>query len=164
MRQVTRSAAATCAIALAAVVATGACASRARPRPDDAAGAAEAPPPRGKIQRGKASWYGKRFQGRKTASGERFDRHAMTAAHKTLPFGTRVRVTHPKSGRSVVVRINDRGPYARGRIVDLSEEAARRLGMIEAGVVPVTLEVIGRGQRPAARRAGGRQRGPALTK
>jgi rare lipoprotein A len=96
----------------------------------------------GETERGKASWYGRRFQGRKTASGERFDRFEMTAAHKRLPFGTRVRVTWLARDRSVEVRINDRGPYGPGRIIDLSEEAARRLGMIEAGVVPVEVEVL----------------------
>lgn len=88
---------------------------------------------------GRASWYG---ESQMTASGERFDKHALTAAHRTLPFGTRVRVTNTRNGRSVVVRINDRGPYSRGRVIDLSEEAARRIGMIEAGVVPVVLEVL----------------------
>lgn len=88
---------------------------------------------------GRASWYG---EPQMTASGERFDKRALTAAHRTLPFGTRVRVTNTRNGRSVVVRINDRGPYSRGRVIDLSEEAARRIGMIEAGVVPVVLEVL----------------------
>ena len=78
-----------------------------------------------------------------TASGERFDKHALTAAHRTLPLGTRVRVTNTKNGRSVVVRINDRGPFGHhNRIIDLSEAAAVQLDMIEAGVVPVTLEVL----------------------
>jgi rare lipoprotein A len=86
-----------------------------------------------------ASWYG---ESQTTASGERFDKHALTAAHRTLPFGTRVRVTNTRNGKSVIVRINDRGPYGHGRIIDLSEEAARRLGMIDAGVAPVTLEVL----------------------
>lgn len=78
-----------------------------------------------------------------TASGERFDKHAMTAAHRTLRMGTMVKVTNERNGRSVVVRINDRGPFGnRSRIIDLSEAAARKLDMIEAGVVPVTLEVL----------------------
>ena len=88
---------------------------------------------------GMASWYG---ESQTTASGERFDKHAMTAAHKTLPFGTMVRVTNQRNGKSVIVRINDRGPYGHGRIIDLSEAAARKLDMIDAGVAPVTLEVI----------------------
>lgn len=97
------------------------------------------------VQRGKATWYGGKFHGRKTASGERFDKHAMTAAHRKLKFGTRVRVTNQKNGRSVVVRINDRGPFGgKGRIIDVSEAAARKLGMIRAGVVPVHVEVLGR--------------------
>ena len=81
------------------------------------------------IQRGAASWYGPGFHGRKTANGERFNTHAMTAAHKSLPFGTKVRVVHEKTGRSVVVRINDRGPYAHGRIIDLAQAPARALGI-----------------------------------
>lgn len=94
---------------------------------------------RGYVQRGMASWYG---ESQMTASGERFNKHAMTAAHRSLPFGTHVRVTNLDNGRSVIVRINDRGPYGHGRIIDLSEAAARRLGMIAAGVVPVTIEVV----------------------
>jgi rare lipoprotein A len=95
------------------------------------------------VQRGLATFYGDEQQGGPTASGERFDKHKLTAAHRTLPIGTRVRVTNTKNGRSVEVRINDRGPYSnRGRIIDLSEEAARRLGMIDAGVVPVVVEVL----------------------
>jgi rare lipoprotein A len=94
------------------------------------------------VQRGLASWYG---ESQMTASGERFDKRAMTAAHRSLPFGTRVRVTNQHNGRSVIVRINDRGPYGgHGRIIDLSEAAARELHMIDAGVVPVTLEVMAR--------------------
>jgi rare lipoprotein A len=94
------------------------------------------------AQRGMATYYGDEA-GSKTASGERFDKRGLTAAHRTLPFGTRVRVTNTKNGRSVIVRINDRGPYGnRGRIIDLSEAAARRLDMIDAGVVPVIVEVV----------------------
>ena len=91
------------------------------------------------LSRGMASWYG---EPQMTASGERFDKHAMTAAHRTLPMGTRVRVTNTRNGKTVVVRINDRGPFSKNRIIDLSEAAARVLGMIEAGVAPVTLEVL----------------------
>jgi rare lipoprotein A len=93
--------------------------------------------PTGEVQRGLASWYGK---GRGTASGERFDRRALTAAHRSLPMNTRVRVTNERNGRSVIVRINDRGPFARGRIIDLSEAAADRIGMKRDGVVPVKVE------------------------
>ena len=97
----------------------------------------------GKVERGLATWYGGRFDGRKTASGERFDQDEMTAAHRTLPFGTRVRVTNGNNRLSVVVRINDRGPYGKGgRVIDLSRAAADKLDMLEAGVVPVTVEVL----------------------
>lgn len=89
---------------------------------------------------GAASYY---WQDQMTATGERFNKRAMTAAHKTLPFGTRVRVTRADTGRSVVVRINDRGPYKPGRIIDLSEKAAEDLGMVGVGVMPVNLEVLG---------------------
>lgn len=90
---------------------------------------------------GLASYYGKKFHGRKTASGERFNMYAMTAAHKGLPFGAMVKVTHLKNGRSVTVRINDRGPFGRGRIIDLSYAAAKHLGMISQGVAKVRLRV-----------------------
>jgi rare lipoprotein A len=92
------------------------------------------------VQSGKASWYGGKFHNGPTASGETYNKRSMTAAHRSLPFGTRVRVTNLKNGRSVIVRINNRGPYAKGRIIDLSEAAAEKLDMIEAGVVPVRLE------------------------
>jgi rare lipoprotein A len=100
--------------------------------------------PGGRVERGLATYYSDRFQGRKTASGERFDQRAMTAAHRTLRFGTRVRVTNLKNDRSVIVRINDRGPFARGRVIDVSRAAAEDLEMIRAGVVPVTVEVLPR--------------------
>jgi rare lipoprotein A len=96
----------------------------------------------GGAQYGLASWYGRDFNGRPTASGEIFDMYAYTAAHRDLPFGTRVRVTNEANGRSVVVRINDRGPWVEGRILDLSYAAAKALGMLEAGVVRVRLEVL----------------------
>ncbi|NEQ77705.1 MAG: septal ring lytic transglycosylase RlpA family protein [Okeania sp. SIO2C9] len=91
---------------------------------------------------GWASWYGPGFHGNLSASGERYNQYAMTAAHKTLPFGTKVRVTNLNNGSSVVVRINDRGPFIRGRVIDLSAAAARILGMIQSGVAPVKVEVI----------------------
>lgn len=91
---------------------------------------------------GMASWYGPGFHGRLSASGERFNQNAMTAAHRTLPFGTRVRVTNVNNGRSVVVRINDRGPFIRGRVIDLSAAAARQLGMINSGVAPVRIDIL----------------------
>jgi len=96
----------------------------------------------GDMQRGMASWYGADWHGRQTASGEKFNKNALTAAHRTLPFGSKVKVVHARTGRSVVVRINDRGPYSRRRIIDLSEAAARRLGIIDSGVAPVTLHVL----------------------
>jgi rare lipoprotein A len=86
---------------------------------------------------GRASWYGPGFQGRRTASGEAFNTNAPTAAHRTLPFGTKVRVVNKKNGRSVVVRINDRGPYAHGRIIDLSRAAAQAIGL--AGISEVAI-------------------------
>jgi rare lipoprotein A len=92
----------------------------------------------------RASWYGPGFIGRRTANGEVFTGGEMTAAHRSLPFGTRVRVTNQNTGRSVVVRINDRGPFIAGRSIDLSQEAARQLGMISSGTVPVSLQVLGR--------------------
>lgn len=91
---------------------------------------------------GQASWYGPGFHGRHTASGEVFNQNALTAAHRTLPFGTRVRVTNVHNGRHVVVRINDRGPFSRGRVIDLSAEAARAIGLDRAGVGPVQVEVL----------------------
>ncbi len=91
---------------------------------------------------GWASWYGPGFHGNLSASGERFNQYAMTAAHKTLPFGTKVRVTNLNNGSSVIVRINDRGPFTPGRVIDLSSAAARILGMIQSGVAPVKVEVI----------------------
>jgi rare lipoprotein A len=97
------------------------------------------------AMRGTAVWYGGKHHGGPTASGERFDKNAMTAAHRTLPLGTVVRVTHLNNGRSVVVRINDRGPYGKkGRIIDLSEGAAKKLDMISSGVAPVELTIVRR--------------------
>ncbi|MEA5418709.1 septal ring lytic transglycosylase RlpA family protein [Spirulina sp. CCNP1310] len=94
------------------------------------------------LQQGIASWYGPGFHGRRSASGERFNQNAMTAAHRTLPFGTQVRVTNLRTGASVVVRINDRGPFTRGRVIDLSRAAAGAIGMIGSGVAPVKVEVL----------------------
>lgn len=96
------------------------------------------------IQRGIASWYGQRFHGRKTASGEVYDMEALTAAHPTLPFGTVVRVESLVNGKTVDVRINDRGPHIRQRIIDLSRGAARALGLIDAGTgtKPVALSIV----------------------
>jgi rare lipoprotein A len=91
-------------------------------------------------QQGRASWYGRGFHGRKTASGERYDMHAMTAAHRTLPLASWVRVTNESNNKSVVVKINDRGPYVGNRVIDLSYAAAAALGMRSAGVGKVKIE------------------------
>ncbi|GAA4319510.1 septal ring lytic transglycosylase RlpA family protein [Compostibacter hankyongensis] len=91
------------------------------------------------VQRGDASYYADMFKGRRTANGEIFRQHKRTAASLTIPFGTKVKVTNLKNGRTVKVRINDRGPYVNGRIIDLSKKAARRIGMLRDGVVPVKL-------------------------
>lgn len=95
------------------------------------------------VQEGVASWYGRELAGRPTASGEPFRPIRRTAAHPTLPFGTVLRVTRVETGKSVRVVVNDRGPYAKGRIIDLSRRAARRLGFIDAGVTRVQLQVVG---------------------
>ena len=94
------------------------------------------------VLRGRASWYGIYFQGRRTSSGERYNRFAYTCAHKTLRFGTRLRVTNVKNGKSVVVRVSDRGPFRHQRILDLSEIAARPLGVVECGAATVVAEVV----------------------
>jgi rare lipoprotein A len=91
---------------------------------------------------GTASWYGRHFHGRRTASGQRFNMNAMTAAHKTLPMGTKIRVTNLANGRSVMLTINDRGPFARNRIIDVSRRAARELGFLRRGVAKVRVQVI----------------------
>src|SRR3954469_15935559 len=90
------------------------------------------------VQSGGASWYGPGFHGRRTASGERFNSRALTAAHRSLPFGSRVRVTNERTGRSVVVRINDRGPFVGGRVIDLSKAAAQAVGISGVGKVKLT--------------------------
>lgn len=95
-------------------------------------------------RKGMASWYGPGFHGRLTANGERYNQNGLTAAHKTLPFGTQVRVTNLRNGRSVIVRINDRGPFVGGRVIDLSKGAASVIGLVSSGVAPVQLEILGR--------------------
>ena len=92
--------------------------------------------------RGEASWYGPGYHGRTTANGEKFNQNAMTAAHKTLAFNTKIKVTDLQTGKSVIVRINDRGPYAKGRIIDLSKGAAEKLGIKEKGHAEVKLEFV----------------------
>lgn len=96
----------------------------------------------GKTEKGQASYYADKFHGRATASGEKYDKKKLTGAHRTLPFGTIVRVTNTANGKSVDVRINDRGPFKAGRIVDVSRAAAEKLDMIKSGVINCTMEVI----------------------
>jgi rare lipoprotein A len=91
------------------------------------------------TETGKGSYYADKFEGRSTASGEKFDQGKMTAAHRTLPFGTKVKVTNVANGRSVTVTVNDRGPFAAGRIIDVSKKAANKLGMVNAGVANVKI-------------------------
>jgi rare lipoprotein A len=120
---------------LLGIMLAGSCAQRKAP--SSSAASTE----RHRTETGRASWYGKAHQGKLTASGEPFDMHALTAAHRTLPFGTIVRVTELKSGRSVNVRINDRGPFRSDRIIDLSYEAAKKLGFIARGTARVEIAV-----------------------
>jgi rare lipoprotein A len=122
-------------VALAALIGSG-CASTKTSRP------ASAPAPGTRIV-GFASWYGQRHQGRETASGETFDMNKLTAAHRTMPFGTRLRVTNVENGRSVVVRVNDRGPWVNDRVLDVSLAAAKTLGMTGDGVTKVEIVVLG---------------------
>ncbi len=100
-----------------------------------------APLPDNELE-GIASWYGPGFHGRRTASGEIYNMYAYTAAHRTLPLGTYVRVINLENGKSVVVRINDRGPFKKGRIIDLSYAAAKKIGMLEKGTARVRLEIL----------------------
>ena len=106
-------------------------------------GAASAKASTGDASEGKVAYYGRKFAGRKTASGERFNPGALTMAHKTLPFGTLVRVTNLKNNKSVVVRVNDRGPFGADRVGDLSQAAAGKISMLKSGVVNAKLEVVG---------------------
>jgi len=98
--------------------------------------------PRGYDETGMASYYGAQHQGKRTASGEPFDQHGLTAAHRQLPFGTRVKVTNLDNDKSVIVRINDRGPHTRGRLIDLSREAAAQLGMLQGGTARVRIQSL----------------------
>jgi rare lipoprotein A (peptidoglycan hydrolase) len=125
-------------LASAALV-SAACTGNHRPAtPANGAGSA--------FSRGMASWYGPKFHGRRTASGERYDMHELTAAHPSLPFGTLLQVTNVENGRQVVVRINDRGPFGRRRIIDLSYAAARQLAMIGPGTAEVELAILNRAE------------------
>ncbi len=119
---------------------------------------------RGYAETGMASWYGPGFHGRKTASGERFDQKALTAAHKTLPFGTRVRVENLANGREVVVRINDRGPFSAKRIIDLSRAAAQKLGMIASGTARVRVTALDGAEQRQAPPAGATPAGIASSR
>jgi len=94
------------------------------------------------YEKGEASWYGPGFNGKKTASGEKFDMYKLTAAHKKLAFGTIVKVTNLNNGKSVIVKINDRGPFVKGRVIDLSKKAAQQIDMINSGHVPVKIEIV----------------------
>ena len=124
------------AAVLAAALWLGGCASPLRTDPS----VPDVGPITPEVEAGMASWYGERFQGRRTASGEAFNMNDLTAAHPSLPFGTRVRVRNLDNGREVVVRINDRGPFARGRIIDLSRAAALTLGFLQAGTARVSVQ------------------------
>ncbi len=106
------------------------------------------PVAKGDTENGLASWYGKPYHGRRTASGEIYDMHELTAAHRTLAFGTVVRVTRRDTGAGVTVRVNDRGPFIRGRIIDLSFAAAKKIGLDIDGVAPVKVKVVGLGATP----------------
>jgi rare lipoprotein A len=145
MRRGRRTAPAAHAALAAAVMAvlTGGCSLFRAPAP---------PPVKDGVQVGVASWYGPGFHGRRTANGEIFDQHELTAAHPSRPLGTRVVVTNLANGRSVEVRVNDRGPFVHGRAIDLSYAAARALHMIGPGTAPVRIEVLGRAR--ATRLAG----------
>ncbi|UPK70393.1 septal ring lytic transglycosylase RlpA family protein [Chitinophaga filiformis] len=92
------------------------------------------------TENGKASYYADKFEGRKTASGETYRKNGLTAAHRTLPFGTKVKVLNISNGKSVTVRINDRGPFSQGRVIDLSKKAAKRIGMLTTGVAVVEIK------------------------
>jgi len=109
----------------------------------------------GFVQKGIASWYGRDFHGKLTSNGAVYNMNSLTAAHKTLPFNSVVLVTHRESGKSVTVRINDRGPFVGNRIIDLSYGAANKLGMAETGTAPVSLRVIKGAQSPPPRNAAG---------
>ncbi|MEP7027747.1 MAG: septal ring lytic transglycosylase RlpA family protein [Candidatus Eisenbacteria bacterium] len=121
-------------LALVGVLVLAGCSHAPKPAP--------APGETGSSEVGEASYYGREFEGRRTASGERYRAGELTAAHRTLPFGTRVRVTNLGNGRSVEVVVNDRGPHRRGRVIDVSRRAAERLGMVREGVARVRVEVL----------------------
>jgi rare lipoprotein A len=120
--------------------------------PAASAPAAAAPAAKGDASEGKLAYYGRKFAGRKTASGERFNPNAMTMAHKTLPFGTLVKVTNLATKRSVVLRVNDRGPSTPDRVGDVTVAAAKQLRMLKSGVVNAKLEVVGQAKKRGAKK------------
>ena len=139
------------ALVCAFVLLTAGCAHRGArqpserpPAPTPAPTPVAAPVEEGFTEKGIASWYGEPYHGRRTASGEVYDMHRMTAAHKTLPFGSVVKVTRRDTGADVKVRVNDRGPFIEGRIIDLSYAAAKKIGLDNDGVAPVKIKVVGR--------------------
>jgi rare lipoprotein A len=111
------------------------------------------PSAQGYAEEGVASWYGKKFHGRKTSNGETYDMYAMTAAHKTLPMNVHLKVTNLKNNRSTVVRVNDRGPFVKSRIIDLSYSAAKELGVVGPGTAPVRIEALGYREKAHAGKA-----------
>ena len=127
------------------------------PKPYKALGQWYQPLPhaRGYQERGVASWYGEDFHGRKTSSGETYDMFGLTAAHKTLPLGTHVRIDNLANGKSIEVRINDRGPFVRGRVIDLSFGAAKQIGLVGPGTAPVEVTALGVVASPGTPTAGG---------
>ena len=132
----------TLALALGLLLALAACAEQSARTPPAPAPDASGAPGRVFTQEGQASWYGANHHGKTTANGEPFDMEAMSAAHRTLPFGTMVQVTNKANGKTVTVRINDRGPFVNGRIIDLSARAARELGIVKSGVATVRIEQV----------------------
>jgi len=134
------------AVFLALLIALVGCAHRTSPPPTTVPKMTVAPP--GTVEKGIASWYGEPYHGRRTASGEVYDMNGVSAAHRTLPFGTVVRVTRRDTGETVEVRINDRGPFIEGRIIDLSYGAARRIGLDVDGIAPVKVKVLSRTEDP----------------
>jgi rare lipoprotein A len=133
----------TVAAAVFALSTTTAFAQAAAPAASAAPASAAAAAKASAAESGKIAWYGKKFAGRKTASGEAFNPEALTMAHKTLPFGTLVKVTNPKNNKSVKLRVNDRGPTQADRVGDVSYAAARKLGMLKSGVIEAELSVVG---------------------
>lgn len=130
------------ALALGLLLAFAGCAQQSARTPPAPSPGAPGAPNRAFTQEGQASWYGANHHGKTTANGEPFDMEALSAAHRTLPFGTLVRVTNKANGKTVTVRINDRGPFVNGRIIDLSARAARELGIMKNGVAAVRIEQV----------------------